>query len=162
VADGLTQRRSYALVEIYKAEGRRQKKQLDFLPSSFCLLPLFTFFGGKKMPEFVLSNGDTIAVDEDGFMEDATIWNQDIALEIARSLDGITMVDEAKSDLTPEQWEVVHYLRNYYEKFGTAPMVRKILKDTGYKNKQIYELFPGGPGKGACKIAGLPKPIGCV
>ena len=47
-------------------------------------------------------------------------------------------------------------------KNGIAPMVRIMSKNTGYKLKEIYELFPSGPGKGACKMAGLPKPTGCV
>jgi tRNA 2-thiouridine synthesizing protein E len=41
-------------------------------------------------------------------------------------------------------------------------MIRKLCKDTGFQLKYIYELFPSGPAKGACKIAGLPKPTGCV
>ena len=45
---------------------------------------------------------------------------------------------------------------------GIAPMVRILSKNTGYKLKEVYELFPSGPGKGACKMAGLPKPTGCV
>jgi tRNA 2-thiouridine synthesizing protein E len=53
-------------------------------------------------------------------------------------------------------------LRDYYEKNGIAPMVRVLSKVTGFKLKHIYELFPSGPGKGACKMAGLPKPTGCV
>ena len=64
--------------------------------------------------------------------------------------------------LTDEHWEVINYLRGYYAEFGVAPMVRKMLRDTGKSNAEIYELFPSGPGKGACKIAGLLKPTGCV
>jgi tRNA 2-thiouridine synthesizing protein E len=41
-------------------------------------------------------------------------------------------------------------------------MVRKICQTTGFSLKHIYELFPSGPAKGACKLAGLPKPDGCV
>ena len=43
-----------------------------------------------------------------------------------------------------------------------APMIRKLCKETGFKLNQIYEMFPSGPAKGACKLAGLPKPTGCV
>ena len=56
----------------------------------------------------------------------------------------------------------MNYLRDYYQKFGIAPMVRKLCKETGFKLKYIYELFPSGPAKGACKVAGLAKPTGCV
>jgi len=41
-------------------------------------------------------------------------------------------------------------------------MVRSICKATGFPLRHIYELFPSGPAKGACKLAGLPKPDGCV
>jgi tRNA 2-thiouridine synthesizing protein E len=41
-------------------------------------------------------------------------------------------------------------------------MIRKLCKETGFTLQQIYELFPSGPAKGACKLAGLPKPTGCV
>ncbi len=58
--------------------------------------------------------------------------------------------------------QLVETLQEYYEKNGIAPMVRVLSKVTGFKLKHIYELFPSGPGKGACKMAGLPKPTGCV
>jgi tRNA 2-thiouridine synthesizing protein E len=57
---------------------------------------------------------------------------------------------------------VVNYLRDYYLEFNMAPMIRKLCKTTGFKLKEIYDLFPSGPAKGACKVAGLPKPTGCV
>jgi tRNA 2-thiouridine synthesizing protein E len=56
----------------------------------------------------------------------------------------------------------VKYLRDYYLKFKIAPMVRKLCKETGTDLKKMYVLFPSGPAKGACKVAGLPKPTGCV
>jgi dissimilatory sulfite reductase related protein len=56
----------------------------------------------------------------------------------------------------------VNYLRDYYMKFGVAPMIRKVCKDNNMKLTEIYALFPSGPAKGACKVAGLPKPTGCV
>ena len=65
-------------------------------------------------------------------------------------------------ELTDEHWKVIKVLQDYYKKNGIAPMVRILSKVTGFKLKYIYELFPSGPGKGACKMAGLPKPTGCV
>ncbi len=98
--------------------------------------------------------GKDIEVDEDGFITDPNLWNEDIAKGFAQ-LEGIT-------ELTQEHWKVINYLRDYYLKFGIAPMIRKLCKDTGFQLKYIYELFPSGPAKGACKLAGLPKPTGCV
>ena len=46
--------------------------------------------------------------------------------------------------------------------FGIAPMIRKLCKETGFKLGEIYQMFPSGPAKGACKLAGLPKPTGGV
>ncbi len=61
-----------------------------------------------------------------------------------------------------EHWRLVNYLRDYYLKFEIAPPIRMLTKQTKLDLKRVYELFPGGPAKGACKIAGLPKPTGCV
>ena len=69
---------------------------------------------------------------------------------------------EGVENLTDDHWKVVNYLREYYLQFGVAPMIRKLCKQTGFQLKEIYELFPSGPAKGACKLAGLPKPTGCV
>ena len=70
--------------------------------------------------------------------------------------------DLVYDELNEEHWKVVDVLQDYYTKNGIAPMVRVLSKLTKFKLKHIYELFPSGPGKGACKMAGLPKPTGCV
>jgi len=102
-----------------------------------------------------LTSGDiAIEVDDDGFMKEPASWNDGVALALAAS-EGITGLSE-------EHWRVVRYLRDYYLQFGIAPMVRRLCKETGFDLKTIFELFPSGPAKGACKIAGLPKPTGCV
>jgi len=98
--------------------------------------------------------GKKIEVDEDGFIQDPSLWDEEVAKFLAKG--------EQVEELTEDHWKVVRYLKDYYEKHGIAPMIRKLCKDTGFSLKQIYELFPTGPAKGACKIAGLPKPTGCV
>jgi len=98
--------------------------------------------------------GNKVDVDEDGFIQEPQLWNEDLAGALAR-IEGVDAMSE-------EHWKVVHYLRNYYLEFGVAPMIRKLCKETGFALKKIYELFPSGPAKGACKVAGLPKPTGCV
>ena len=105
------------------------------------------------MPELVWEDVK-IKVDEDGFMEEPEGWNERIALALA-STEGVMALSE-------EHWKLVKYLREYYAKFGIAPMIRKLCKETGFSLKQIYDLFPSGPAKGACKVAGLAKPTGCV
>lgn len=94
-----------------------------------------------------------LALDEDGFLENAEEWDEEVALVLAKS-EGV--------ELTDEHWKIINYLRDYYAEYNVAPMVRKLVKDSGKTMQEIYELFPSGPGKGACKIAGLPKPTGCV
>ncbi|MCG0277717.1 MAG: TusE/DsrC/DsvC family sulfur relay protein [Thermanaeromonas sp.] len=105
------------------------------------------------MPKMVLA-GIEIEVDEDGFIQDPEKWNEEVAKALAET-EGVT-------ELTEDHWKVINYLRQYYQQFGIAPMIRKLCKETGFSLKQIYDLFPSGPAKGACKIAGLPKPTGCV
>ena len=105
------------------------------------------------MPE-VEFGGDKFSVDEDGFIDDFNNWNK-TWVEYVKSTEGI-------EELTDEHWKVINVLQDYYKKNGIAPMVRILSKVTGYKLKYIYELFSSGPGKGACKMAGLPKPTGCV
>lgn len=105
------------------------------------------------MPNIELS-GNTYLVDEDGFLENPEIWNERVALDFAST--------EGVAELTEAHWKVINYLRNYYLQFGIAPMIRKLCKETGFKLNEIYALFPSGPAKGACKLAGLPKPTGCV
>ena len=98
--------------------------------------------------------GKMMEVDEDGFMVEPDKWSEDVAKALATT--------EGVSELTEDHWKLVRYLRNYFVQFGVAPMIRKLCKETGFTLKEIYELFPSGPAKGACKVAGLPKPTGCV
>lgn len=95
-----------------------------------------------------------VTVDDDGFIQNPEDWNERVAAALAMA-DGV-------EKLTEEHWRVLNYLREYYAQYGIAPMIRRLCKETGCSLKRIYELFPSGPAKGACKIAGLAKPTGCV
>ncbi|WP_432737241.1 TusE/DsrC/DsvC family sulfur relay protein [Maridesulfovibrio sp. FT414] len=98
--------------------------------------------------------GKSFDVDEDGFLLKFEDWCPEW-VDFVKESEGI-------KDLNEEHQKVIDFLQDYYKKNGIAPMVRILSKVTGYKLKHIYELFPSGPGKGACKMAGLPKPTGCV
>lgn len=98
--------------------------------------------------------GKDIEIDEDGFIQDPDVWDEAVAADLAKT--------EGVDDMTDDHWKVVKYIRDYYIEYSMAPMVRKVCKSTGFKLKEIYDLFPSGPAKGACKVAGLPKPTGCV
>ena len=99
-------------------------------------------------------DGKTFDVDGDGFLTNPSLWNNEVAILFAK-VDGI-------EDLTEKHWAVIKIIRDNFEEKGNAPMIRKICQETGLKLKEIYELFPLGPARGACKVAGLPKPDGCV
>ena len=105
-------------------------------------------------------NGATVEADEEGYIIDISQWNQELAALIA----------EAENiEMDNDHWEVVKFLRDYYEEYQIAPAVRVLTKavkrtlgpEKG-NSKYLYELFPYGPAKQACKIAGLPKPTGCI
>jgi tRNA 2-thiouridine synthesizing protein E len=99
-------------------------------------------------------NGKTLTLDEDGFIQEPEQWDQAVAEALAKT--------EGVEAMTEDHWKVVNYLRGYYLEYEAAPMIRMVCKQTGFKLKEIYDLFPSGPAKGACKVAGMPKPTGCV
>jgi len=105
-------------------------------------------------------NGSEIEADEEGYLTDLSQWNPELALQIAKS---------ENLDMNDERWEVVNFLRTYYDEYQVAPAIRVLTKALSKtmgpekgNNEYLYELFPYGPAKQACKIAGLPKPTGCV
>jgi TusE/DsrC/DsvC family sulfur relay protein len=104
--------------------------------------------------------GNSIETDEEGYLVNLGDWSEVVANEIARS---------ENVEMSENHWEVVNFLREYYNEYQIAPAVRVLTKAIGKKlgadkgnSKYLYELFPYGPAKQACKIAGLPKPTGCV
>jgi dissimilatory sulfite reductase related protein len=98
--------------------------------------------------------GCDIELDEDGFIQEPDKWNDAVAEDLAKMEEAYPMSEDA--------WKLVRYLRKYFLDFGIAPPIRMVVKQTGLDLKYIYKMFPGGPAKGACKVAGLPKPTGCV
>jgi len=96
-----------------------------------------------------------IELNQEGFLLRPQEWDEDVAKLLAKQEEGIDSLSE-------EHWKIIKYIRDYYLEKQLAPMVRKICQTTGFTLKHIYELFPSGPAKGACKLAGLPKPDGCV
>jgi len=105
------------------------------------------------MPIIEIEN-KVFEVDGDGFLAKPDIWDEDVARLIAK-YDGI-------EDMSEKHWAIVNIIRSNFEEKGMAPMIRTICKETGLRLREIYELFPLGPARGACRVAGLPKPDGCV
>jgi TusE/DsrC/DsvC family sulfur relay protein len=77
-----------------------------------------------------------------------------MAPEIARA--------EGIDQLTDRHWQVIKFMRHEYEENGTGPTVRILGKTSGVSIKELYQLFPKGPAKVAAKVAGIPKPRGCI
>ena len=105
-------------------------------------------------------NGTPIEHDEEGYITDISLWSAELAGLIAKDED---------IDMSDDHWEVVTVLRDYYKEYQIAPAVRvltraikKTLGPEKGNSQYLYELFPYGPAKQACKIAGLPKPTSCV
>jgi dissimilatory sulfite reductase related protein len=105
-------------------------------------------------------NGKSYETDEEGYLVNLADWNKEVAEYIAK---------QENVNMTDQHWEVVDFLREYYDEYQIAPAVRVLTKAIGKKlgpekgnSQYLYELFPYGPAKQACKIAGLPKPTGCV
>jgi tRNA 2-thiouridine synthesizing protein E len=105
-------------------------------------------------------NGKSIETDEEGYLVNLADWNEDV---------GKVLSVQDELELTESHWEVINFLRDYYDEYQIAPAVRVLTKAIGKKlgkekgnSKYLYELFPYGPAKQACRFAGLPKPTGCV
>ncbi|MDP3311999.1 TusE/DsrC/DsvC family sulfur relay protein [Lutibacter sp.] len=96
--------------------------------------------------------GVELKVSVDGYLEDMTQWNEEIAKEIATEL-GI--------ELTPKHFEVLNYLR-----VKTIAKENLTIRGVGKSGivdiKELYVLFPKGPLKFSSKIAGIPKPTSCI
>lgn len=98
--------------------------------------------------------GSEVEVNDEGFFVRPEQWSEAIGAEVAKSA-GI-------DPMTDRHWQVVRYMRQQYLDTGTAPSIRALGKTSGVPVKELYQLFPKGPAKLAAKIAGIPKPRGCI
>ena len=93
-------------------------------------------------------------LDNDGFLTEMVAWNREMAEELAKRND--------IGPLTTEHWTIIEYVRDYYTKYQIGPSIVKIGKATGISPKKICCLFECGVARGAYRLAGLPRPDGCV
>jgi tRNA 2-thiouridine synthesizing protein E len=93
------------------------------------------------------------ALDADGFLADASEWTEELAQHLAA---------DAGIELTDRHWVILNYLREEYGSSGTSPNIRKITIGSGVQTKELFQLFPRAPAKTAARIAGVPKPVGCI
>ena len=99
---------------------------------------------GARLPEF----------DNKGYLIDFAAWTPDLAVALA--------AEDEIDELTGDHWRIIDFLRGYQGEHGAAPRIRVLCQETGFSLKEIYELFPRGPAKGACRVAGLTRPDSCV
>jgi tRNA 2-thiouridine synthesizing protein E len=98
--------------------------------------------------------GQPVELNEEGFFVEPEQWTEAMAPELA--------AHEGIEPLTDRHWQVIRFMRDQYQEKGTGPTVRVLGKASGVSVKELYELFPKGPAKTAAKIAGIPKPRGCI
>jgi TusE/DsrC/DsvC family sulfur relay protein len=95
-----------------------------------------------------------VELNEEGFFVHPEQWTEDIVPELARR--------EGIDELTDAHWKVIRFMRSEYLEKGAGPTVRILGKASGVSVRELYQLFPKGPAKVAAKIAGIPKPRGCI
>ncbi|OZY46104.1 TusE/DsrC/DsvC family sulfur relay protein [Pseudomonas lundensis] len=105
-------------------------------------------------------DGRSIELDKDGYLADLNDWSPEVATALAVQND---------IELTPEHWEILQLLRNFYDEFQLSPATRPLIKYTALKlgaekgnSLHLNRLFNGTPAKLAAKLAGLPKPTNCL
>ena len=98
--------------------------------------------------------GVTVDVNDEGFFLAPEQWTEAMVPELAR--------DEGIAELTDRHWQVIRFMRKEFFEKGTGPTVRVLGVASGVPVKELYQLFPKGPAKVAARIAGIPKPRGCI
>jgi tRNA 2-thiouridine synthesizing protein E len=112
------------------------------------------------MADFIEFNDKKIAVDKNGYLENHNDWTEDLAYKLAET---------EQVELSDAHWEVVRFVRAFYEEYDTSPAIRVLVKQLAKEfgpdkgnSRYVQRLFPKGPAKQATKIAGLPKPAKCL
>ncbi|WP_191486717.1 TusE/DsrC/DsvC family sulfur relay protein [Pseudomonas sp. FEN] len=105
-------------------------------------------------------NGQSIALDKDGYLVELSDWSAEVAVALA---------SREALELSPEHWEILELLRGFYREFELSPATRPLIKYTALKlgadkgnSLHLNRLFKGTPAKLAAKLAGLPKPTNCL
>lgn len=98
--------------------------------------------------------GKSFAIDADGNLVNLDDWDESIAHELAK--------EEGIEELNERHWIVINFMRKVFSETGDSPSIRKLTNESGVDTKELYSLFPKGPAKKAARIAGLPKPKGCI
>jgi len=92
--------------------------------------------------------------DNDGFLMEMSHWSREIAEKLALKND--------LGPLTEDHWKIIEYVKDYYQVHHQGPPIVKIGRATGFTPSHICKLFPCGVARGAYRLAGLPRPTGCL
>jgi tRNA 2-thiouridine synthesizing protein E len=95
-----------------------------------------------------------VELDKEGFFVHPEQWHEGMVPDLARR--------EGIDPVTERHWMVIRFMRQQYLEKGSGPSVRALGKSSGVPVKELYQLFPKGPAKVAARIAGIPKPRGCI
>ena len=98
--------------------------------------------------------GASVDRNDEGVFTDPDQWTEAMAPELAAA--------EGIDELTEDHWRVIKFMRTEYAEKGTGPTVRILGKASGVSVKELYQLCPKAPAKTAARIAGIPKPRGCI
>jgi len=108
----------------------------------------------------LIVNGHVLATTGQGFLVNNEDWNETVALKLAEQND---------IELSEQHWEIIRFIRSYYEHYRHLPNTRAFIKaiastlgEAKGNSRYLHRLFPDGPLKYACKLAGLPKPPNCI
>ncbi len=105
------------------------------------------------MPTETLA-GVAVDINDEGFFTDPTQWTEAMVPELAQAA--------GLGELNDQHWQVINFMRKEFFEKGTGPTVRLLGKASGVSVKEVYQLFPKAPAKTAARIAGIPKPRGCI
>ena len=89
-----------------------------------------------------------------GYLEEMSTWTKEIAEKLAKRND--------IGPLNEDHWKVIEYVKDYYHTYHQGPPIIKLCKDTGFTRQRVCDLFPCGYVRGAFRLAGLPRPAGCI
>ncbi len=123
----------------------RAAARADLGPPAACAVP------AKPSPVAAVIDG--VAFTADGHLADAKAWTEELAVRIAAA-QGVALGEA--------QWTVVRFARADFEATGVSPNIRRITQGTELATKDLYALFPKAPARTVAKIAGIPKPAGCI
>ncbi|CAM3801141.1 TusE/DsrC/DsvC family sulfur relay protein [Rheinheimera salexigens] len=105
-------------------------------------------------------DGKVLALDKHGYLANMQDWSENVALAFA---------EQENIQMQSAHWEVVWFVREFYQQFHTSPAMRMLVKAMADKlgadkgnSKYLFMLFPQGPAKQATRLAGLPKPAKCL